>query len=147
MCRMTLVVASMKRIFHHFDKWEDFHHGMYDEDKEARKERVKLAASILGDPSTCEKAMRMVIEKWPIATEFNLSNAGINRRAWLGQACCSIYGAVHEDETREAWGYLTNKQRTDANAVADVVDRKWRNRYEQGEKDIQLSLFDLEDAS
>lgn len=131
----------MKRIFHHYNKWEDYHHGMYDEDKEARAERVKLAASILGDPSTCEKAMRMVVAQWPIATEFNLSNAGINRRAWLGQACCSIYACVHEDETREAWGLLTVGQRTTANAIATAVIKEWLRKHDN-EHGFQISMFD-----
>lgn len=131
----------MKRIFHHYNKWEDFHHGMYDEDRESRNERVKLAASILGDPATCEKAMRMVVDTWPVATEFNLSNAGINRRAWLGQACCSIYGGVHEDETREAWGLLTVPQRTTANAIATAVIKEWLHTHDT-EHGQQISMFD-----
>lgn len=131
----------MERIFHHYDKWEDFHHGMYNEDKTDRRTRVELAASILGTPETCEKAMKMVVENWPISTEFNLSNAEINRRAWLGQAACSIYGDVHEDETREAWGLLTIEQRTRANAIATKVIRNWVREYEV-ERDPQINLFD-----
>ena len=131
----------MERIFHHYDKWEDFHHGMYNEDKVDRKARVELAASILGHPGTCYQAMKMVVENWPIATEFNLSNAEINRRAWLGQAACSIYGGVHEDETREAWGLLTIEQRTRANAIATKVIRNWVRKHE-AEKDQQINLFD-----
>ena len=131
----------MERIFHQYEKWEDFHHGMYNEDKADRKTRVDLAASILGDPETCEKAMKMVVENWPIATEFNLSNAEINRRAWLGQAACSIYGGVHEDETREAWGLLTIEQRTRANAIATKVIRSWVRKHE-AEQDQQINLFD-----
>ena len=131
----------MKQIYHHYDKWEDYHHGMYAEDKEDRKERVQLAVSILGDPATCEKAMRMVVDQWEIATEFNLSNAEINRRAWLGQACCSIYAGVHEDETREAWGLLTVQQRTTANTIATVVIREWLRKHDN-EFGQQISMFD-----
>ena len=131
----------MKRIYHHSNKWEDYHHGMYNEDKAARKERVQLAASILGNPAICEKAMRMVVDGWPIATEFNLSNASINRRAWLGQACCSIYAGVHEDETREAWGLLTVAQRTTANAIATAGIKEWLRKHEN-EHGMQISMFD-----
>lgn len=130
----------MKRIFHHYNKWEDYHHGMYNEDKDGRQERVALAASILGTPETCEKAMQMVVEKWPIASEFNLSNAEINRRAWMGQAACSVYAGVHEDETREAWGLLSVEQRTTANAIATKVIKKWLREHDE-ELATQISFF------
>ena len=114
---------------------------MYNEDRTDRKTRVQLAVSVLGTPSTCEKAMQMVIEQWPIATEFNLSNAEINRRAWLGQAACSIYANVHEDETREAWGLLTIDQRTTANSIATRIIKAWL-RERDNENRIQVTFFD-----
>ena len=131
----------MKRIFHHYNKWEDYHHGMYNEDKTDRKSRVQLAASILGTPLVCEKAMRMVVDNWTKATEFNLSNAEINRRAWLGQAACSIYAGVHEDETREAWGTLTVEQRQTANAIATRIIREWLRTHDE-EQMCMITLFD-----
>lgn len=131
----------MKRIFHHYNKWEDFHNGMYNEDRQGRKDRVQAAVSVLGEPSVCEKAMRMVVDNWPIATEFNLSNAEINRRAWLGQAACNIFAGVHEDETREAWGLLTIEQRTTANAIATRIIRGWVEGREAADKK-QVSFFD-----
>lgn len=123
----------MERIFHHFNKWEDFHAGMYDENKEGRKERVKQAASILGTPSICRKAMEKVVSEWPIATEYNLSNAEINRKAWLGQAACSCYAGIHEDETREAWGIMTEAQRTEANRIAASIIKEWVAAHEHEE--------------
>lgn len=128
------------RIWHHFDLWEDYHHGMYDEDREGRQERVLRAAEILGSPTLCEKSMRKVVAEWPRASEFNLSNAEINRRAWLGQAACSIYGGVHEDETREAWGLLTNEQRVRANKIATGIIKEWLIEHDDDAR-RQISLF------
>ena len=130
----------MERIFHHYSKWEDFHAGMYDESKDGRAERVTAAAKILGTPSICRKAMEKVIAEWPVATEYNLSNAGINRKAWLGQAACSCYGGIHEDETREAWGVMTPEQRTEANRIAAEIIKKWLNNAE-AEAAQQFSMF------
>lgn len=123
----------MERIFHHYNKWEDFHAGMYDESRDGRKERVQKAAVILGTPSICRTAMQKVISEWPIATEYNLSNAEINRKAWLGQAACSCYAGIHEDETREAWGIMTEAQRTEANRIAASIIRKWLHDKEREE--------------
>lgn len=47
----------MQRIFYHYQLWEDFHNGMYDENKEGRNYRVLQAAAILGTPETCRAAM------------------------------------------------------------------------------------------
>ena len=131
----------MQRIFYHFSLWEDYHNGMYDECKYGRQERVQKAVEILGTPKICRKAMQRVVDEWTIATEYNLSNAGINRKAWLGQACCSIYANVHEDETREAWGLLTNEQRKQANIIAYQIIKKWIDEYEKKHSN-QISLFD-----
>ena len=62
----------MERIFHHYNKWEDYHAGMYAESKECRKERVTLAEFILGTPEICLDAMESVVEQWKIATEYSL---------------------------------------------------------------------------
>ena len=134
----------MERIFHHYNKWEDFHAGMYDENKEGRKARVEKAASILGTPSVCREAMEMVISQWKISTEYNLSNAEINRKAWLGQAACSCYAGVHEDETREAWGMLTDAQRVEANRIAASIIRKWL-RERENEDNPQIMINDWGD--
>lgn len=123
----------MERIFHHFSRWEDFHAGMYDESKDGRQDRVRRAAVILGTPELCQEAMEKVIAEWPIATEYNLSNAEINRKAWLGQAACCCYAGIHEDETREAWGIMTEPQRVEANRIAAQIIRRWVNAREREE--------------
>ena len=130
----------MERIFHHYNKWEDYHAGMYDECKDGRQERVKKAAYILGTPQICREAMEMVIAEWELATEYNLSNDGINRKAWLGQAACCCYSGIHEDETREAWGILTEEQRTEANRIAASLIKKWV-RKKEFEMSQQISMF------
>lgn len=130
----------MQRIFYHYQLWEDFHNGMYDESHEGRNERVLQAKEILGNPETCKSAMQKVIDEWPISTQYNLSNAGINRKAWLGQACCSIWAGIHEDEVREAWGMLSDKQRAEANHIAYKIIKKWLDTYELQHGD-QISFF------
>lgn len=123
----------MRRIFHHYTLWEDFHAGMYNENKDGRAERVRKAADILGTPEICRRAMEKVIAEWQISTEYNLSNLEINRKAWLGQAACSCYAGIHEDETREAWGIMTEAQRIEANRIAAGIIRKWQSKREREE--------------
>lgn len=129
----------MKPIYHHYTKWEDFQNGMYNEEKEGRKNRVQKAIKILSDKDLCYKAMRMVIECWKYACEQNLSNDMYGHRSFLGQAACNIYAGVHEDETRQAWGMLTDDQRKQANEIADMVYREWIDEHEPN---AQMTLFE-----
>lgn len=133
----------MKPIYHHYTKWEDFRNGMYNEEREGRKERVQKAIDILSSPDLCRKAMKMVTSQWKYACEQNLSNDIYGHRAFLGQSACCIYAGVHEDETRQAWGMLTDNQRKKANSIADMVFREWRSAHDQNP---QMTLFKEEQA-
>lgn len=119
-------MSTIKQIFHPYEKWEDYRNGMYNEDKVGRKERVLIAKLILTNPQLLEECMRRVVKEWKYATEHNLTNPSINHQAFLGQCACSIYGKVHEDETREAWNTLSNEERYVANYIADKVYESWK---------------------
>lgn len=131
----------MKQVWHHYTKWEDFQNGMYNEVKQGRKQRVLQAAQILSDTELLYVYMKRVTQEWKYATEQNLTNMSINHQAFLGQAACNIGAGIKEDETREAWGLLTNEQRYAANKVADKVDLEWRNEYLKDKSGYQFSLF------
>ena len=133
----------MERIYYRYELWEDYQNGMYNECKQGREQRVVEAAHILGDAETCLKAMKKVISEWKISTEYNLSNNGVNRKAWLGQAACSCYANIHEDETREAWGLMTEEQRIEANRIAQTLINQWERECEK-EQISQMSIFDEE---
>ena len=120
----------MERIFHHYEKWEDYQCGMYDELKDGRECRVELAKNLLANAPLCEKFMREVVKRWKCACEQVFTNTNVNRRAWLGQAACCLYAGVKENETREAWWQLTEDERNLANEIADKVI----NDYEEENK-------------
>lgn len=132
----------MDRVYYHYEMWEDYQNRMYDEVKDGRDERVSRAVEILGDKQSCISAMRKVVSMWKYATEQNLTNESCNRRAWLGQACCNIVAGVKEDETRQAWGELTEQQRQMANHCADIVIQEWEKEYAKTLPFYQISLFD-----
>lgn len=134
----------MKQVYYHYTLWEDFKNGMYDEIKEGRSERVLLAVELLSNFDLLYEQMTRVTVEWPIATAQNLTSP-MNHQAYLGQAACNIWRGVKEDETREAWGRLTQEQRYKANRVADRVFSEWKSRYErEHEETYQISLFDME---
>ena len=134
----------MKQKWYHYTMWEDFQNGMYDEVKEGRKERVLTAVKLLTDLPALYEQMTRVSNEWKYATEQNFTNVNINHQAFLGQSACNIYGGVKEDETREAWGMLTNEQRYAANGIADRVYNEWVKRYErETNQTYQLTFDDL----
>lgn len=117
----------MEQKFHHYEEWEDYKCGMYDELKEGRDYRVNLAVNLLSNPDLCLKFMRLVVKRWKIACEQVLTNQAINRKSWLGQAACCLYAGIKEDETRTAWWKLTSDQQTTANEIAQKVILEYEN--------------------
>ena len=122
----------MDRIFTPYTAWEDYRAGMYDEEKEGRDSRVELAIECLSIPAVCREAMEKVVKEWPTATDFNLTNKGQNRKAWLGQAACCIHYGCHEDETREAWGLMSDFNRESANRIAQSIIDEYE-RFNDGQ--------------
>ena len=129
----------MKQVFYPYDVWEGFLNGMYEPCKEGRAERVLIARELLSNPMRLQESMEAVTRKWKYETAHVLSDPTISHRAWLGQSACNLYGGCKEDETREAWGLLSEAQRKEANKVADIVDAQYRAMFD--DDGIQLSLF------
>lgn len=111
-----------------YTEWEDWQRGMWRDVPATQAEcLIAEAAALLSSPHKLRAAMRDVTTRWPVACEVNLTHDPHNR-AWLGQAACCYAADVPEELTRKAWGLLTDRQRADANAVADAVISEWRYR-------------------
>lgn len=136
----------MKQVFYHYTLWEDYQNKMYDEVKEGRKERIQQAIYLLSNTELLYKYMKKVTTEWKYCVEQNLTNMSSNHQAFLGQTACNMYAGIKEDETREAWGYLSNKQRYEANKIADIVDEEWVREYSKNQDNYQFSLFDMEEV-
>lgn len=121
----------MKRIYHHYTKWEDWQSGMYRAiPKEEEKQYLQWAIEFITDTEKFGKWMMIVIDKYKYACEHNLTDRHTNNRAWIGQ--CAVHMATNCPEyiTRLAWGYLTKEQQTQANAKADKAIKEWHKRHE-----------------
>lgn len=121
----------MRQIFHPYYEWEDYQSGMYDELKEGRENRVHMAIVLLSNCMTLHKFMEEVTVRWKMATEVVFTDNKRNKKSWLGQAACCLFAGVKEDETREAWKYLSDEQRDKANATASKIIEEWVREYEQ----------------
>lgn len=124
-----------KRFYADYREWEDYKNGMWN--KEVRLEFIEKSRTLLTSPL---EAMAKVIIDWPISTKHNLSNAGSNRKSWLGQACCCLNHDATEFETRMAWRELTKDEQVEANRCADVVIKHWelKNNFKYVKEDFTL---------
>ena len=62
-----------------------------------------------------------LLKNWRIASDVNMTNCDINRRAWLGAAACCYKFKVPEIATRIAWNNLTDQEQEAANKIAQNI--------------------------
>lgn len=98
---------------------------------EDRPEAVAEAIKFTGDAALYGSFMRRVIQEWPISCENALTDASINRKAWVGHAACALALRIPEDVVREAWGKLSNEQRRLANAQAEYAIAAWEQHHKE----------------
>ena len=130
------------RVFHAYDKLEEFHAGMWRIVRgSARKDYIAAAADLMKSPEDFKDAMLRATMEWPISCEANLTAESVNRIAWLGHAGCCIAVQSPEEATRVAWHTLASDEQDEANRVADEVVQLYlrRRRSEKQNK----SLLDL----
>lgn len=96
-------------------------------DEEA--EFLRQAIEFTGDAELYGSWMMKVIEAWPISCEQNLTDQGMNRQAWIGHAAVCLAIKCPEYITRMAWWELTDQQRDEANAKADLAIAEWERRH------------------
>lgn len=118
------------RIYHPWHTWECVPAGMYDtlpphgvSPDEARG----LYRDFLRDDARFSDALRCVLNEWPTACEHFLSNAGMNRIAWLGQASMCIATGVPA-RFRAGFYLLSPKEQQAANATAARALCRWQGR-------------------
>lgn len=116
----------MKRIFHSWDKWEDYRHnfhggvGVYQKDN-----TLELYASLLKDLTKFEAALKIIISEWKYSCEHNLTNDSMNRVAYLGQASCALVYNVPSSVSMGGYNLLTNEEKSAADAMAKKYLDLW----------------------
>lgn len=129
-------MARIERVYHPYWLWEDV--GMYQppmfdmiESGETKEERLSKAVKLLSNPEEFQRVAEKLTKEWKYACEHNLTNSGLNRIAYIGQASCFYAYGIKEEETREAWGYLTEEQQAEANKIAEKVLRAWEYEFKK----------------
>lgn len=132
----------MDRIFHHYDKWEDYLNGMWRiVDKETEAIILPLAIEFTGNHKLYGAAMIEVVNDWPIACEHNLTNLSINRKAWIGHAACCLRHGWPEYLVRQAWHQLSHQQQVDANIEAEKAIAIFEKKHKKCQKNTLELMF------
>lgn len=131
----------MKQIYHPYYKWECFKNGMWrKESKQYEQNMIQEIIDFTGNHILYGDAMFQVIRSWKYSMENFLTNKSINRRAYVGHAACCYEKKYPEYLVREAWGTLTNNQRSLANQRADAAILHWENHIHK-KNESQLALW------
>jgi hypothetical protein len=141
-----LFLNIMNRIYHHYEKWEDFKAGFYDNITGNNKEKLILKViELFNNPALTEKYMRKAINEWIYSCEHNLSNISLNRIAYIGQAACCLYASVPCTITMNAWNKIHISYRNVADSIAIKIIKEWEQNQKLknilvngAKKDIQM---------
>lgn len=118
----------MKRLYHHYEKWEEIQHGMWRTVTGVERQMLlEKAALLMKNTSAFRLAMMKASLLWKYSCEVHLTG-GYNRQAWIGHAGCCLATGSPEDVTRQAWHTLTQAEQDLANAAADAVLLDWDKR-------------------
>jgi hypothetical protein len=122
----TVNTSDKGRVFHTYEKWECHQAGFYATSKEgmSKAECEEAMRDLLVDIPAFRDALDRVVNEWKHSCEHYLTNAAMNRIAWLGQAAtCIVLGipAAH----RGGFYLLTAEQQDRANAAALAALNKW----------------------
>lgn len=122
----TVNTNDPDRIFHTHDKWECYKAGFYATSVEGKNEDQckEEYAAFLSNLKEFEKALKYIIKNWKYSCEHYLTNRGMNRIAYLGQAAAAH--AIHIPSKYASGFYLmTKEQQTAANELALKYLNKW----------------------
>jgi hypothetical protein len=122
----TVNTSDEGRIFHVYEKWECYAAGFYNTTAEGmtKAEAEAMYPAILGDEQKFRDALERIIVEWRHSCEHYLTNAAMNRLAYLGQAAV-CYAAHVPSVFSGGWYLLTEEQRSRANEVALEYLNRW----------------------
>lgn len=145
----TVNTSDDKRIFHTFDKWECYKAGFYANNHPTltKEECEAEYCKFLSDDIKFRKALNGVITEWKHSCEHYLTNASMNRIAWLGQASL-CYATGIPSTFRAGFHLLSEEQQFKANNTALEYLNIWLKNnglemvtLDQGMTDRQSTIY------
>lgn len=122
----TVNTSDDGRVFHTYEKWECHKAGFYATTKDGmtKADCEEAMRGLLADLPKFKKALAGVVSEWKHSCEHYLTNAAMNRIAWLGQAA-TCYSLGIPAVYRGGFYLLTQEQQEAANKAALQALNKW----------------------
>jgi ParB-like chromosome segregation protein Spo0J len=138
---ITMNTSDPNRVFHTYDKWECHKAGFYATKKDgmSKKECEWFYAEFLSDLNRFEKALNGVTTEWINSCEHYLTNASMNRIAWLGQASVCYESGI-PSQFCAGFNLLSEAQQLAANNMALKYLNKWLSSRGMPEVDLQDAM-------
>lgn len=116
----------MTRIYHHYEKWEDWKQGFYDN---SRTDQNKII-DFFNDQEKLKEYMYKASYEWKHSFEQHMTNPSVNRIAFIGQAASCLATGASCFETMKAWSFLSEEIRNSSDKIAEEVLNEWIDRHE-----------------
>lgn len=126
----------MKRFYTHYEKWECWKNGMYEDSLCDKK--ISQSIDLLSDCTRFFHVMENMSLIWVNSAMQHLSNPAINRRAYLGRSACCFDHNSNIECVRVAWNTLSNREQSQANRCAQNFIIKFVSKHNEVK---QLNLF------
>lgn len=140
----------MQRVYHPYDKWEDYKAGFYDNVLGKNKQDlINKVVELFSNPELTKVYMNKVINDWQYSCEHNLSNYSMNRVAYLGQAACCLYAKIPYFITMNGWNKVELHLRNEADYIANQTiliwekNHKLKNTLKTGKKEVTQMEFQM----
>jgi ParB-like chromosome segregation protein Spo0J len=141
----TVNTSDDGRVFHTYEKWECHKAGFYATTKDGmtKAECEEAMRDLLADIPKFKKALAGVVSEWKHSCEHYLTNAAMNRIAWLGQAA-TCYSLGIPAVYRGGFYLLTQEQQEAANKAALQALNKWLKSNGRKPVDMDTAAPDRE---
>jgi hypothetical protein len=132
---------KIKQIHVPYWQWEDYKSGMWRKlSKDEEPFYEDLALLFISDWKDYGDAMMSVVNEWKMTMLNSLTTPSTNKKAFIGHCACSYKHNIPEYIVRRVWGKLTDKQREDADEIAQLCYLEWKDNYEKQYKSIHRDL-------
>jgi ParB-like chromosome segregation protein Spo0J len=141
----TVNTSDDGRLFHTYEKWECHKAGFYATTKDGmtKADCDEAMRDLLADLPKFKKALAGVVSEWKHSCEHYLTNAAMNRIAWLGQAA-TCYSLGIPAVYRGGFYLLTQEQQEAANKAALQALNKWLKSNGRKPVDMDTAAPDRE---
>ena len=130
----------MKRIYHHYLKWECHKNEMYLTKDINEIKNINKVIEFFRDENLFLDTGFEIIDKWRFTLQHHLSDESINKIAYIGQLACNYKYKIPEITTKKAWFMLDRETQNKANKTAE----KLLKIYLKNERENKQLYFKLE---